>query len=238
MNKVNLGLRLVLPIYPLAFVAVGRLATLEVFTKRPAKWLAGALALWYVAGCFQTYPHYLSYVNALVGPKRGYHYLSDSNVDWGQDLPRLAVYLNGRRANGVLLAYYGLAPAEYYGIRCQVLPTGDSRKDTLAWSSSNGYFCEERPRLLAISVTLLKGVPFDDHSVYRWLEERKPVAAVGRSILVYDITGDPDASRHLVRLYEGCAAPEDERLRDAFEAFGPPTLAEQERKLLQSLTGQ
>jgi hypothetical protein len=238
MNRVNLGIRLVLPIYPLAFVAMGRLATLDVFRKRPVKFLAGVLALWYVTGCFRTYPHYLSYFNEIVGPDRGYHHLSDSNVDWGQDLPRLAVYLNERRASGVLLAYYGLAPAQYYGIQCQVLPTGDARKDTLAWRSSEGYFHEQRPRLLAISVTLLKGVPFDDHSVYGWLEDRKPEVTVGRSIRVYDTTGDPEASRSLIRLYEACTAPEDERLREEFEMFGPPKLAEQERQLLQRLVGQ
>ena len=35
----------------------------------------------------RTAPHQLAYFNEIVGgPDRGYYYLSDSNLDWGQDL--------------------------------------------------------------------------------------------------------------------------------------------------------
>lgn len=231
-NKVNLGVRLVLPVYPLAFVAVGRLATLGLLTRRPGRIILAVLLAWHVVAGLRIHPHYLSYFNEAVGPRQGYHYLSDSNVDWGQDLPRLALYLEERGVDGVLLAYFGLAPPQYYGIRSQVLPTGDPVKDSLAWRSSGGHFHGGRPRLLAISVTLLKGIPFDDHSVYSWLEEREPAARIGYSILVYDITDDRDASRNLIRVYESCRPPEEGRLAGAFEMFGPPKLMEDERRLL------
>jgi len=236
-NKVNLGVRLILPVYPLAFVAAGRLATLSLLSRRPAKAILAVLLAWHMFACIRVHPHYVSYFNETVGPRQGYRYLSDSNIDWGQDLPRLALYLERQGLSGVLLAYYGLAPPQYYGIRCQVLPTGDPVRDTLAWQSSGGYSHCDRPRLVAISVTLLKGIPFDDHSVYSWLEEREPVARIGYSILVYDVTDDRDASRNLIRAYESCVPPSDGRLAGAFEMFGPPKLMADERRLLRKLSG-
>ena len=231
LNKVNVGVRLVLPVYPLLFVGLGQLTTMPSMSKRAGRAVVALCLAWYIGGTLKSNPHHIAYFNEIVGPEKGYDYVCDSNIDWGQDLPRLARYLKWKEADGVLLAYYGIAPIEYFGTRAQYLPTGDPYKDTLAWKNSNGYFHEGEPRLLAISVTLLKGVPFDDHTIYRWLEHREPEARIGYSILVYDISSDADASRELVKVYEGCAPPEQESLRDAFTRYGPPMLAEKEREL-------
>ncbi len=48
------------------------------------------LIAWLVAETAFAYPNYLAYFNETVGgPKNGYKYVTDSNVDWGQDLKRL-----------------------------------------------------------------------------------------------------------------------------------------------------
>ena len=201
LNKVNLGLRLILPIYPLLFVGLGRLATLELVRKPAMKIALAVLGLWYFWGAMGIHPGYISYFNEFAGPSNGYKYLSDSNVDWGQDLPRLGVYMRENGVKGIHLAYFGYAPPSYYGIRFQFLPTGDKGRDSLLQMDSGDFRNLERPRLLAISVTLLKGVPFGDHSLYSWLEEREPVGRVGHSILVYDITRDPRSARILAETY-------------------------------------
>ncbi|MBI2192149.1 MAG: glycosyltransferase family 39 protein [Planctomycetes bacterium] len=219
-NKVSIGVRLVLPILPLVYVGLGRLVTLPCWKQPLSKAAAACLGVWYITVSWSIHPNYLGYFNELVGREKGYHYLSDSNVDWGQDLPRLAAYLRETGREGILLAYFGLAPPDYYGIRWQYLPSNDPNKDgawRAAWEQSGCFLQEGEPRLLAISVTLLKGVPFTDHTVYSWLEARLPAARIGSSIFVYDITGDADAAERLLKIYE---------------AYGPRELAERERALI------
>ena len=59
---------------------------------------AVALALWYAAGTLRDHPHHLAYFNEIAGgPANGYRHLVDSNLDWGQDLKRLAAWA---RASG------------------------------------------------------------------------------------------------------------------------------------------
>ena len=201
-NKVNLGIRLILPILPLACVAIGQLALLPQLRSRMAQVFLALGLLWYASSATRIHPHYISYFNEIVGPEEGYNYLSDSNLDWGQDLPRLALYLKEQGVEGILLAYYGLDSIQYYGVKAQYLPIGDRHQDENARSRSQGYICGERPRLLAISATVLKGVTLDNHQTYKWLEEMKPVRRIGYSIFVFDITDNERASAELAKLLE------------------------------------
>ena len=68
--------------------------------RRPAGLaLAAALGLWYAGGTLRQHPHHLAYFNEIAGgPANGWRLLVDSNLDWGQDLKRLAAWM---RENGV-----------------------------------------------------------------------------------------------------------------------------------------
>ena len=71
---------------------------------------------------------------------------------------------------------------------------------------------------LAVSAMNRQGVFFGDPLAYAWLEARRPLAVLGYSIAIYDITDDADAHAALARMYErfgpaGLAA--DERARAA-----------------------
>jgi Dolichyl-phosphate-mannose-protein mannosyltransferase len=67
----------------------------------------------------RTYPYYLPYANeAFGGPANTHRHLHDSNVDWGQDLGRLAYRLRERYpGEKVWLIYKGSGLPSYYGIR-------------------------------------------------------------------------------------------------------------------------
>ena len=79
--------------FPLLFLLCGRL--FQYMIERKSYLLTGALGLWMVGSIVWILPHYLSYFNEFVGgPAKGYYYLIDSNIDWGQDLIRLHEYLN------------------------------------------------------------------------------------------------------------------------------------------------
>lgn len=115
----DLGIRYVifLPMF-LAVVA----AAVTALRPPGRAWIArlGVLALLSLVAIssVRTFPYYLPYANeAFGGPARTSEYLHDSNVDWGQDLPRLADWLRQRHPHDqVWLAYKGAGVPEYYGI--------------------------------------------------------------------------------------------------------------------------
>jgi hypothetical protein len=65
-----------------------------------------------------TFPYYLPYSNeAFGGTANTHNNLHDSNVDWGQDLPRLAERLRTKYPREpVWLVYKGAGVPGYYGI--------------------------------------------------------------------------------------------------------------------------
>lgn len=212
--KVNIGLRHILPVYPFLFVFASRLATLQFRQGWLALLLLGlSLALTGLSSLCAV-PHQLAYFNELVGgPGEGYRYLSDSNVDWGQDLKGVKDYMEQEGLETIYLSYFGSAPPPYYGIRYQELPAPGKRQH------SSEVLPSGLPKeVLAISVVCLQGVWFEEKDLYRWLYQRTPVAKIGYSIFVYDLTGDAEA--HI-------------RLGEVYLKVGPRALAEPElRKAL------
>jgi hypothetical protein len=111
----NIGIRHMLPVYPflaLAGAAVfARLSGSPAGQRRgpaPAAVVLALLPLLSAWELLRIHPHELSYFNALSGgPERGGRILSDSNVDWGLDLKRLASELSRRRVTDPTIVYFG-----------------------------------------------------------------------------------------------------------------------------------
>ncbi|MFE2536753.1 ArnT family glycosyltransferase [Streptomyces sp. NPDC059371] len=101
--------------------AAGRPAWAGAVRRRwPARARTGtaALVLFVAVSSLLTYPYYLPYSNeAFGGPEKTYLRLHDSNVDWGQDLGRLADRLKGHYPHEkVWLVYKGAGVPSAYGI--------------------------------------------------------------------------------------------------------------------------
>nr|WP_244217352.1 phospholipid carrier-dependent glycosyltransferase [Streptomyces carpinensis] len=105
---------LFLPMF-LAVAAAGVLAA-----RRTPRSLAGvgALVVFVTVSSLGTFPYYLPYSNeAFGGPARTHLRLHDSNVDWGQDLGRLADRLRARYPRErIWLVYKGSGVPSFYGI--------------------------------------------------------------------------------------------------------------------------
>ena len=196
--KVNIGLRYILPVYPLLFVVASRTVTIRLSRKLLVPAGIGGLVAITAFSSFRTAPHYLAYFNELVGgPRQGLRYLSDSNIDWGQDLKGLKAFMQREQLPMIYLSYFGDAPPEHYRIRYQHLP-GFGHFD----ASPLGVLPEDTKReVLAISVFHLQGVPFADKTLYRWLQSRTPIGTIGYSMYTYDITGDAEAHLRLAEAY-------------------------------------
>nr|WP_242625216.1 phospholipid carrier-dependent glycosyltransferase [Krasilnikovia cinnamomea] len=100
------------------FLAV---AAATVVTLRRPRWAAAAaaaLVVFVAASSLRTFPYYLPYSNeAFGGPAKTHLRLHDSNVDWGQDLGRLADRLRERYpGEPVWLVYKGSGVPAAYGI--------------------------------------------------------------------------------------------------------------------------
>ncbi|HEY1250883.1 MAG TPA: phospholipid carrier-dependent glycosyltransferase [Thermoanaerobaculia bacterium] len=118
----NIGIRHLLPVYP--FLALfGAAIFARVLEKRrtlPTVRARAAAALWMLLPALSAvelariHPHELSYFNPLAGgPAAGARILSDSNIDWGLDLIRLAAELKRRGVRDATVVYFGGDRVDY-----------------------------------------------------------------------------------------------------------------------------
>jgi hypothetical protein len=186
----NLGLRYILPVYPLLYVLIGGMVasasgwTIERvggIAWRARLATAGAILLttWHLAAPLSISPHYLAFFNGLFcGPSDGIRYLDDSNIDWGQAFKQLARYLREHEISQVKVLYspLHLAPyvATYYGVPLTTLTLDEVRNPQPGWYAISAHLLQ-RPTLTKDSVALR----FD------WLDRYTPVARIGYAIYLY-----------------------------------------------------
>jgi hypothetical protein len=179
----QIGHRHLLPIYPFLFLAAAEAAArLVTWRRRTGVVLVGLLGAWYAGGTLLNHPHHLAYFNEIAGgPANGWRLLVDSNLDWGQDLKRLATWARANHVSRLKLSYFGSADPAYYGLAAEMLP---------------GYTAPHAAHVtreiapgdvVAVSVTNLQGVYLDpeDRPLMARLRELEPIGRAGWSILIY-----------------------------------------------------
>src|SRR5262249_8709751 len=119
-TRINIGIRYFLPAYPLLFILGGAVLDLLVRSRyaRPLGLLTAlSVVTWMGAEALCTYPNYMSYMNQFTVGQPHWRYLSDSNVEWGDDVRGLAEYLHARGEKSVQAALIGgTTTLRYYGI--------------------------------------------------------------------------------------------------------------------------
>jgi membrane protein YdbS with pleckstrin-like domain len=185
-SNLNIGVRHLLPAFPFTILLVS-LTTIS-WLKEPFLKIKYALfsflLLWQALSVISIYPHFLAYFNELVGgPNQGYIYTVDSNLDWGQDLKRLARWVEENKIDKIYVDYFGGGDAKYY-LKEKYLPWWGNR-DPAEFPKGN---------YLAVSATFLQGgrgkpaVGFDQpYGYYHWLDKYTPVTKIGYSIFIYYI---------------------------------------------------
>jgi 4-amino-4-deoxy-L-arabinose transferase-like glycosyltransferase len=178
-TKFNIGLRHILPIYPLLTILAG-LGLVRLWEVKRPLWLgrilAIALATWMLASSAMAQPDNLAYFNEFAG-KHPERILVDSDLDWGQDLLRLSNDLHARGVDHVSIAYNGSADLKQMN-----LPPFDVLAP-----------CARATGWIAISLYDLEmSQPSVGCGGFSWLKAYEPVASVGKSIWLYSIpdTGD------------------------------------------------
>jgi len=187
-KSLNIGYRYILPVLPFLFVFASGVARSIEFRNRPRLAACSLLAVWYLVGSVRIYPHYLAYFNELVGgPDNGWHYLVDSNMDWGQDLKGLKRYMEREGIEEVYLSWFGSTYPDAYGydIPHRLLPSYIYYPGQVTGVAFNPL--RPAPGVYAISATNLQGVYLSDHDLFAWFRERQPVAKIGYSIFIYEV---------------------------------------------------
>ena len=182
-SHINIGLRHILPIYPFLFVWLGGVACkLWKSQIRSAKLGLLLLAVWLVGSTMSVYPDYLAFFNETAGgAKNGHNILVDSNLDWGQDLKGLKVWLAQHNVKKIQLAYFGTANPIYYGINADYLP------GTLFVHPNESPASAFKASHIAISATYLMGYNLLNPNAYAAFRQRQPVAIIGHSIWVFKL---------------------------------------------------
>jgi hypothetical protein len=188
-SHINIGIRHFLPAFPFLFIAGGALLDRLLASAR-GRWQRGvalltvAVALsWGAFEAARAYPDYIPYMNQLASSHPHWYYLSDSNVEWGDDVNALADYLHarGERRVGAALAG-GWATLRFYDVEYVNLlvppgtPLPETRYVAIGAGSLNGS------TVLGLGALSASEKRADFFARYR---ARQPEAIFGGSIYLY-----------------------------------------------------
>ena len=204
-SKTQIGYRHLLPVYPFICLWAGLGASWLWRRGIAARAALAAAGVWLAVSVCSTSPYSLAYFNELARG-HGENWLSDSNLDWGQDLPALARELAARGNPPVVLSYFGSGDPDAYGIH--YIPVGFI---TNVQRTGNAALASSSPLLFAISETNLVGTYFSDHHGFDWLRARRPVAVPGGSIFLYDLTSDAEGRARISAILAGAGRSGDAR---------------------------
>jgi 4-amino-4-deoxy-L-arabinose transferase-like glycosyltransferase len=162
-SGINIGLRHILPIYPLLAICAAY-AAITMWRHARLRWVLAVLLLWYFAGTAIAHPDYLPYFNELAG-EHPEHIAVDSNLDWGQDLKRLGDVVVREHIDPLHVAAFG-----DWGRYCVAAEELKPNQCVTGW--------------VALSETVLR---WPEGEGYEWLEAYRPVKRIGKSIRLYYI---------------------------------------------------
>ncbi|QQG45157.1 MAG: glycosyltransferase family 39 protein [Candidatus Sungiibacteriota bacterium] len=201
-SPLNIGVRHVLPTFPFIYLLVAKQITewlrfhkistpqnwiewlkiiYQIFVKSVPKYIFVALMiLWLTLGTVSAYPHFMTYYNEFAGGSRsGWKIAVDSNYDWGQDLKRLAQYVEKNKIEKIAVDYFGGGDPKYYL---------DDKFE--GWWSGRGpahdWFAISATFRQSAFGTPAPGFIRKPEDSYEWLKPYPPVAQIG-SIFIYKL---------------------------------------------------
>ena len=150
-SSINIGVRYYLPAYMFLFIAAG--AFLDWVLKRastfatarvPVLVLVIASFFWMGFETVRIFPDQMGYMNQFASARPHWWYLSDSNIEWGDDVKALADYLKAHGEQEVRASLLNFLLLESYGIRYH-------------WAYSGPGERPARTRYVAIGASYLNG---------------------------------------------------------------------------------
>ncbi|MGC2403335.1 MAG: glycosyltransferase family 39 protein [Acidobacteriaceae bacterium] len=134
LSGMNIGTRHVLFLYPLAALLGAAGLTALARHNRRWVWIGGVLVAFHVISAMAIFPAEMAYGNEAWGGTAITHkYLSDSSVDWAQQLPHIKQWVDAHPDEECWLAYsaYPDLRPQAYDIPCHPLPTAHTGGEIL-----------------------------------------------------------------------------------------------------------
>jgi hypothetical protein len=176
----QVGVRYVLPAYPLLFVFAAGIVAAPAFGRRSVRLLTVGLVSAFILSSLNAHPHYLPYFNAAAGgADGGIAWLDDSNIDWGQDLILLRDFLKATGLRDVRVTPMAPYDPALYGLDAELVPP-----DLALAVLSNP---DPPPGTYAVSVHLLNRIRMNPEARVDPLRDLTPFAVLGHTMYVYVI---------------------------------------------------
>jgi hypothetical protein len=173
-RDLNMGIRYLLPLYPLAILLTARLWTLG----RAMRIASSALLVMLVIECLSVAPRYMTFYNVLAGGPQRTWKLVNAGSDWGQGLLDLKRWQEENHAGRIELAYFGMVDPQTYGI--DYAPFGKGSDEPYV-ALSTYYLVGQQQR----SRSTHGGPEWVQVDCWRKLQQMKPVAIVGNTIFIF-----------------------------------------------------
>jgi 4-amino-4-deoxy-L-arabinose transferase-like glycosyltransferase len=156
LSRIDIGVRYYLPAYTFLFILGGALlermwkSRRQMLKTRRAGAVAAALLLgWMCVEAVRAFPDHMTYMNQLASRAPHWWYLSDSNVEWGDDVRALGEYLHARGETHVrAMTLSGFLTLHHYGV---------SYLDALAVPKG------PPPRYTAVGASFINGSTVPEH---------------------------------------------------------------------------
>lgn len=196
-SNFNIGHRHMLPIYPAIYAICG--AAVLLATNRVMRAVVGGCVLWLLIGALLHSGGELGFFNEFAGgPRNGFRILADSNIDWGQDLKRLAAWQRRHANEPIKLGYFGTALPQAYLRDATALPSNLEFGPPA--ELSEGTYVVSATQLLGVYDPLLRAANWDENA----LADMRRLATSG--------SADFDRLRRAMFLARLAQRPADERV--------------------------
>jgi hypothetical protein len=186
LQVLNIGVRYLLPSFPFLFLMAGEGMAwfwsnrIGGFSLRFSRVLVVVSCLWQAQSVMGFPGTSLGYFNETVPVEKRIHYLGDSNLDWGQDLKRVASFAKRKGWGKVRLAYLGGVDPKVYGL------------DWVPWDEDD-LRGPQPGRIYLVNASFLQLGVVSYSSVRpiaeSWLADRTPDGRIGDAWYYFEVPG-------------------------------------------------
>jgi hypothetical protein len=190
-SGLDVGIRHILPVYPF-LIAIAAAGTCAVARRFPKAWiLVLAILAFGAVDSARTLPNDIAFSNELWGGTNNtYKFLSDSNVDWGQNLKEVRSYVEKNHIQQCWIAANGTPEVALATLPCQLLPA------PFQWMIGP---MNDIPNTIEGTVFLSnETLPAEFPGVFSTIAAQKPAAILGGTTFVYNGRFDVTAAAVLV----------------------------------------
>jgi len=172
-GRINIGLRHILPVY-IGFSIVAASGLMWLLQRRYGVFAGAGLFLWLLVTTSVAHPDYLAYFNELAGDKPE-RILIDSDLDWGQDMKRLALRLRDLHVEEI--NYLPSVYPEWSEVPLPTMHALDIEHPSRGWHAANITTLMLRERDLHMKFP----------NAHFWPEVMEPTERVGKGILLWQL---------------------------------------------------